>query len=80
MDHPIGRMAGSGVTRRRAAAMSTIVLLSGAQPTLHRLARQRDGLTVDRVIRIRQRVLSGFYDASAIAEVIARGLPESVMR
>jgi hypothetical protein len=32
------------------------------------------------VIRIRQRVLSGFYDASAIAEVIARGLPESVMR
>ncbi len=80
MDRPTSRMAESRVIRRRASALSTIVLLSDAQPTLDRLARQRDGLTVDRVIRIRQRVLSGFYDAPAVAEVIARGVPEGVMR
>jgi hypothetical protein len=80
MDHPASRLAGGRVTRRSASAMSTIVLLSDAQPTLHRLARERDGLTVDRVIRIRQRVLSGFYDAPEVGEAIARGVPERAMR
>ncbi len=80
MDHPTSRLAGRRGTHRSASAMSTIVLLSDAQPTLHRLARERDGLTVDRVIRIRHRVLSGFYDAPEVAEVIARGVPERAMR
>jgi hypothetical protein len=57
-------------------AAPSIVVLTSVQPILHRLASTatRGGLTADRVVLLRQRVGSGYYDSRMVADVLARCL------
>jgi hypothetical protein len=59
---------------RPARVAPAIVVLTSAQPSLHRLAstKRRGGLTADRVLLLRHRIASGYYETTFVVDAIAR--------